>query len=188
MMNVWDRAEETLAGLLGLIALIIGVWQVIGRYLDPAHAISYAEEVIVYLVIWAIMFASSRLAGRDGHVRADLVLRRLPPRLLRWVEVFNCLIAVMFCIALAGYGAQIVHTSYLIDERCSSDLQFPMWVYYLALPVGSGLIAARYAIRLLRFAVHFDAAAMTVGHAIGHEVPSGLALPVRRRPDASSAC
>jgi C4-dicarboxylate transporter, DctQ subunit len=188
MMNGWDRAEETLTGLLGLIALVTGVWQVVGRYLDPAHAISYAEEVIVYLVIWAIMFASSRLVRRDGHVRADLVLRKLPPQVLRWLEVFNCMVAVAFCIALAGYGWQIVYTSYLLDERSSSDLQFPMWIYYLALPVGSGLIAARYAIRLLRFAVHFDAATMTVGHAIGHEAPSGIELPVQRRLGASSAC
>ena len=40
----WDRIEETLVGLLGLIALVIGVLQVVGRYFDPARAISYAEE------------------------------------------------------------------------------------------------------------------------------------------------
>ena len=56
----WDRVEQTLVGLLGLIALVVGLIQVIGRYLDPANAIGYAEEVIVYLVIWAIMRRSSR--------------------------------------------------------------------------------------------------------------------------------
>ena len=68
----WDRIEETLVGLLGLIALVIGLLQVIGRYIDPARAISYAEEVIVYLIIWAIMIVSSQLVRRDGHVRPDL--------------------------------------------------------------------------------------------------------------------
>ena len=96
----WDKIEETLVGLLGLIALVIGLLQVVGRYIDPARAISYAEEVIVYLVIWAIMIASSQLVRRDGHVRPDLVLRLLPPRYQRIVEIFNCLVAIVFCGAL----------------------------------------------------------------------------------------
>ena len=46
-MKFWDWVEQTLTGLLGLCALIVALWQVIGRYLTPEHAISYAEEVIV---------------------------------------------------------------------------------------------------------------------------------------------
>ena len=131
MMKLWDRIEETLVGLLGLIALVIGLWQVIGRYFAPEHAISYAEEVIVYLVIWAIMFVSSQLVRRDGHVRPDVALRKLPPQVLRWVEALNCVAAIAFCAALVWYGWQIVETSIQIDERSSTDLQFPIWIYYL---------------------------------------------------------
>jgi C4-dicarboxylate transporter DctQ subunit len=123
-------------------------------YFDPARAISYAEEVIVYLVIWAIMIVSSQLVRRDGHVRPDLVLRLLPPRYLRLVEIFNCLVAVVFCGALLWYGWQIVDTSLLIDETSSTDLQFPMWIYYLALPVGSALMLLRYLMRLVRFTLY----------------------------------
>ena len=126
VLHWWDKCEETLVGLLGLIALVIGLLQVIGRYFDPARAISYAEEVIVYLIIWAIMIVSSQLVRRDGHVRPDLVLRLLPPRYLRIMEIFNCLVAVVFCAALVWYGWEIVDTSLLIDETSSTDLQFPM--------------------------------------------------------------
>jgi C4-dicarboxylate transporter, DctQ subunit len=176
-MKLWDRIEETLVGLLGLIALAIGLWQVVGRYFDPERAISYAEEVIVYLVIWAIMIVSSQLVRRDGHVRPDLVLRLLPPKVLRWVEIFNCLAALVFCVALVWYGWQIVDTALLIDEHSSTDLQFPMWIYYLALPVGSALMAVRYLIRLIRFAFYFDPRTMTVGHIIESEAPSGIEFP-----------
>jgi C4-dicarboxylate transporter DctQ subunit len=173
----WDKIEETLVGLLGLIALVIGLLQVIGRYFDPARAISYAEEVIVYLVIWAIMIVSSQLVRRDGHVRPDLVLRLLPPRYLRIVEIFNCLVAVVFCTALVWYGYEIVDTSLLIDETSSTDLQFPMWIYYLALPIGSALMLLRYLMRLVRFTLYFDPATMTVGHVFQEEMPSDLAAP-----------
>ena len=176
-LHWWDKIEETLVGLLGLIALVVGLLQVIGRYIDPANAISYAEEVIVYLIIWAIMIVSSQLVRRDGHVRPDLVLRLLPPRWLRIIEIFNCLVAIVFCAALVWYGYQIVDTSLLINETSSTDLQFPMWIYYLALPVGSALMLVRYVMRLVRFVFYFDPATMTVGHMLPDEMPSGMSPP-----------
>jgi C4-dicarboxylate transporter DctQ subunit len=180
-LNWWDRIEETLVGLLGLTALVIGVLQVVGRYFDPARAISYAEEVIVYLIIWAIMIVSSQLVRRDGHVRPDLILRLLPPRYLRLVEIFNCLVAIVFCSALVWYGWEIVDTSLLINETSSTDLQFPMWIYYLALPVGGALMLVRYLMRLVRFAFFFDPATMTVGQALHDEMPGGLSPPLADR-------
>jgi hypothetical protein len=36
VLGWWDWIEETLVGLLGLIALVIGLLQVIGRYIDTA--------------------------------------------------------------------------------------------------------------------------------------------------------
>jgi C4-dicarboxylate transporter DctQ subunit len=167
----WDRAERLLIGLLGLIALVIGIWQIVGRYFDPAHAISYAEEIIVYLIIWAIMIVSSQLVRSDGHVRPDLVLRMLSPGAQRWVEIFNCLVALVFCGGLVWYGWQIVDTSILLDERSSTDLQFPMWIYYSALPTGGALMAVRYAGRLVRYLFRYDPATMAVGQPGAHEMP-----------------
>ena len=72
-------------------------------------------------------------------------------------------------------------TSLLIDETSSTDLQFPMWIYYLALPVGSALMLLRYITRLVRFTLYFDPATMTVGHVFQEEMPSGLSPPLADR-------
>jgi C4-dicarboxylate transporter, DctQ subunit len=161
--RIWDRIEQTLVGLLGLCALVIGVWQVVGRYFAPADAISYAEEVIVYLIVWGIMLVSSQLVRTDGHVRPDLVLRIIPPGVQRWVEVFNCILAISFCAGLVYYGWQIVDTSLIIDEHSSTDLQFPMWIYYLALPVGAALMTLRYVIRLFQYLLFYDPSRASIG-------------------------
>ncbi|HEX4260787.1 MAG TPA: TRAP transporter small permease [Acetobacteraceae bacterium] len=168
--HVWNWTEQTLAGLLGLIALAIGLIQVVGRYVTPQHAISYAEEVIVYLVIWAIMLTSSQLVRTDGHVRPDVVLRIIPVRVQRWVEVFNCIVALVFCGGLVWYGVEIVQTARMLDERSSTALQFPMWIYYLALPTGGGLMAIRYADRLWRYLFRYDPSTMSPGHG-PHDMP-----------------
>ena len=177
MMKLWDRIEQTLVGLLGACALIVGMVQVVGRYVDPEHAISWAEEVIVYLAIWAIMIVSSQLVRSDGHVRPDLVLRVLPPQGQRVMEVFNCLAALTFCGGMVWYGWQIVEASWMLDERSSTGLEFPMWIYYAALPTGGALMTIRYIMRLIRFLFFYDPVTMLVGHSISHEMPLDMRKP-----------
>ncbi len=174
---VWDRVERLLVGLLGAGALVIAVVQVFGRYVDPAGAINWAEEVIVYVAVWAVMLIASQLVRTDGHVRPDLVLRLLPPGGQRWVEMFNCLVAIAFTAGMVWYGWRVVDTALLFDQRSSSDLQFPLWIYYTALPTGGALMLIRYVIRLVRYALFFDPKTMTVGHAIAHEASADLAIP-----------
>src|SRR5215469_4358289 len=117
MPKFWDHAEQTIAGLFGLAALLLALWQVVSRYFFPGQAISFAEEVIVYLMIWAIMIVSSQLVRTDSHVRPDLVLNVASPSLKRWMEVFNSVAAIVFCAALIWYGGQVVETALLIDEH-----------------------------------------------------------------------
>jgi C4-dicarboxylate transporter, DctQ subunit len=170
---LWDKAERLLIGLLGALAMLVGLVQVVGRYVAPRYAISWAEEVIVYLIVWGIMLAASQLVRTDGHVRPDLLLRAVPSRIQRWMEVTNCIAALIFCVGLAWYGWSIVSTSWQLDERSSSDLQFPMWLYSAAVPTGAMLMIARYLIRLYRYLFAFDPETMAVGHIPEHERSGG---------------
>lgn len=173
---VWDLAERLLVGILGAAAMAIAAVQVFGRYIAPGASINWAEEVIVYIAVWAVMIVASQLVRHDAMVRPDLVLRLLPAGAQRWVEMFNCLIAIAFTFGMLWYGWTVVDTAVLLDQRSSSDLQFPLWIYYTALPVGGALMLGRYIIRLIRYAVFFDPRTMTVGHLPAHEV-SGIVPP-----------
>lgn len=148
-MRAWDRVEQGIVGILGLAALACALWQVLSRYFFPQQSIGYAEEVIVYLLIWAVMIVSSQLVRTDSHVRPDIARNVVPAWVGRWLEVFNCAAAVAFCAGLTWYGWRIVATARAIDEHSASDLRFPMWIYYAALPAGGALMAIRYAIRLV---------------------------------------
>ena len=175
---VWSKLERLLVGLLGGFALIIAVVQVLGRYIDPAQAITWAEEVIVYVMVWAVMIMASQLARSDGHVRPDLVLRLLPPTGQRICEIFNCLVALAFTFGMVWYGWAVVGTALLLDQRSSSDLQFPIWIYYTALPTGGALMVMRYLFRLIRFVFFYDPVSMRVGHKIAaHEASPELLIP-----------
>lgn len=162
VLAAWNKAERLLTGLFGLGALGLGTYAVIGRYVDQRIAFTYAEEVVVYLTVGAVFVAASQLVRTDGHVRPDIVLRLLPPRVQRWFEAFNCCVAILFCGGLAWYGWQIMVVSYGLDERSETGLQFPMWIYYAALPTGGGLMTLRYIRRLHRYLFRFDPKTMVI--------------------------
>ena len=170
----WDWFERTLVGVLGACAMGIAAVQVFGRYIAPGAAITWAEEVIVYIAVWAVMIISSQLVRTDAMVRPDLVLRLMRPGLQRWFEMFNCLVAIAFTFGMLWYGWKVVGTAILLDQTSSSDLQFPLWIYYTALPTGGALMFGRYIIRLIRYAFFFDPQTMTVGHIPAHEAPAAL--------------
>jgi C4-dicarboxylate transporter, DctQ subunit len=161
-MEVWDRIEQLLIGLFGACALGVGTYQVIGRYVVPQYASGWSDEVTVYFAVWAIFIASSQLVRRDGHVRPDLVLRLLPPSAQRFVEMFNCVVALAFCLGLLWYGLRIVGDAWSLDERSETILAFPMWIYYSALPTGSLLMSVRYVIRLYRYLFRWDPQTMVI--------------------------
>lgn len=179
--GLFARLERFVVGMLGAAALVIAVLQVLGRYAAPGHAISWAEEAIVYLIVWAVMIVAGQLVRTDGHVRPDIVLRLLQPRQQRVLELFNCGVAILFCGGLAWYGWQIVELGWVLDERSSSGLEFPMWIYYLALPVGAVSMMIGYVQRLFRFAFCYDPATMIVGHIAAHELPIDVTTPAEMR-------
>jgi C4-dicarboxylate transporter DctQ subunit len=161
-MPVWDRIERALVGALGLGALGVGLYQVFSRYIDPKLAVGWGDEIVVYLTVWAIFISTSQLVRTDGHVRPDIVLRLLPARGQRVVEIVNCLVALVFCGGLVWLGIEICQESLAADERSITGLEFPMWIYYAALPLGSALMVVRYLIRLYRYACRFDPATMAI--------------------------
>jgi C4-dicarboxylate transporter DctQ subunit len=85
------------------------------------------------------------------------------------MEVLNCVAAIVFCGALVWYGRQVVDIALLIDERSASDLRFPMWIYYAALPAGGLLMLIRYVIRLVGIVAGRGAG--PVRRPGGHELP-----------------
>ena len=162
MLRYWDVLERWIIGILGAAALLICVWQIVGRYISADLALTWGEELSVYVIIWAGLLTASQLVRDDGHVRADIILRMLKPEHQRWVEVVNCLLAIIFCGGLTWFGWQCTVDAYEIDERSMTSLAFPMWIYYASLPTAAGLMTLRYVIRFYQWAFAFDPARMEV--------------------------
>lgn len=154
-LNVWDSLELYITGILAGIATAFAFYQVVMRYVF-SESPEWAEESVLYLIIWAIFIISSKLVRDDEHVGADFVIRRLPYKVQRVQEIINCVLALSFLCIVIWYGFQIVSATFAMDERSTTRLRFPMWLAYLAIPGGSCLILLSYFRRLYLLIFQFD--------------------------------
>jgi C4-dicarboxylate transporter, DctQ subunit len=164
-LRVWDALELYLTGLLALLAVAAAFYQVILRYFFN-RAPEWAEESVLYLIIWAVFIIASKLVREDRHVGADFIVQKLPPNIQRGVSVGTSILALLFCIFVVIYGTQIVTVALGIDERSTTRLRFPLWIAYLSVPFGCTLISLSYVYRLYLLIFKFET---TMVSQAGHE-------------------
>lgn len=142
--SLWTRFEEALVGGLALLALLVCSYNVFVRYFLPRYAVEAAEEVQVYLVIWAVFLALGLVTAADRHVRADLFVAMFASGFRRAVGLFGELLGLGFALLLLFTGAYITWETWSYGDVSTTSLRFPLWIYGAALPVGALLMAVAY--------------------------------------------
>ncbi len=129
-----------IGGALAFASALLFV-NVILRYvfLSP---ISWAEEVTLYLMVWIVFVGGSVAVRTRGHIAIDLLPLMLPADKKRWLATAIHLMALVFFAVFFWYSLQ--HTLRVRSiGQLTPILQAPMWLTYLAMPVGSALMGLR---------------------------------------------
>ena len=164
----WTRVEKFIVGVLAFSATMIAFYGVITRYIFRRPP-DWAEEIVIYLIIWAVFITASILAEEKGHVAATLIVERFPLKTRRYLAVFNGLVALGFCVAVSILGFKIVSAAYMNDERSITALRFPVWIPYLSVATGCTLVALRYVLRVFRLVFSFHPSEIMETHELSRE-------------------
>lgn len=119
------------------------------RYVFSAP-IAWAEEVAIRLIIWLVFVGCSILVREHGHLAVDLLPRALPQRGRALLNGFIWCVSGCFFIWLFLLGAEHTYRTYQSGQILPM-LQAPIWLAYLAVPVGSALMICRIAQHILYF-------------------------------------
>lgn len=148
ILRILGWLETGIPGLLALGAAGLMVSESVIRYTFPAALPDWGAEVTIYLIGWAVMLCASRLIREHMHVGVDMVINNIPAQVQRLLAIFTCLLGIAVSAAIVYGGYQMVDFAILLGERGDSSIRFPMWLYYLAIPVGFALTGGQYLIRL----------------------------------------
>jgi C4-dicarboxylate transporter DctQ subunit len=191
-LRVLNRLEEILIGFLMAAATLIIFAAVVHRY-GMSSAISmaqwgksigqpwlfdlgrgiftymkginltWAQELCIYMFVWMAKFGAAYGVRTGIHVGVDVALARLNPSSKHYVVLFGLLAGALFTAIVGSLGASFVwHIGH--TDQVSADLEMPMWIIYLAVPLGSYLMCFRF----LQVAWHFAHSGHLPHHDHGH--------------------
>ncbi|WP_283179385.1 TRAP transporter small permease [Gemmobacter sp. 24YEA27] len=122
--------------------------------------LTWAQEACIYLFVWMAKFGAAYGVRIGIHVGVDMVVLKLDAKWQRIVTIIAMSGGILFTAILVWIGTTFVyHVG--VGGQISADLEMPMWIVYLAVPLGSALMCFRF-IQALHLYV-------TTGQIVHHE-------------------
>jgi TRAP-type C4-dicarboxylate transport system permease small subunit len=111
---------------------------------------TWANEVSEYALYLITLLAAPWLLRRGQHVRLDLVLVLVPPRVAWAMELVADAIGFLVCLVLLRYGVAVTLDSWRTGSITIKNLVFPEWWLLAPLPAVFLLLAIEFVFRFHR--------------------------------------
>lgn len=146
MMKKFAKAEEALLvlTLVAMVALIFG--QVVGRYVF-SNAPSWTEEMARYIHIFQVWIGASYAVKLREHIRVEAFITRFHGLTRKILETISLMIWFAMALFLAYFGTLLVIQS-LSNGQVTPAMQLPMWIPFLAIPIGGIGMCIRLIVQL----------------------------------------
>lgn len=152
LLKMLDRLEETLIATLMAVATLVIFMAVVHRFLAGVPMVqdwvvqlnvSWAQELCIFLFVWMAKFGAAFGVRQGIHVGVDVLVRKLPDQQRRVLVIVSILAGALFTGIVGTLGANFVWHIGQTDQT-SADLEAPMWLVYLCVPLGSYLMCFRF--------------------------------------------
>jgi len=120
------------------------------RLLPGVHGLAWANEVSEAMLYLITMLTAPWLLRQGQHIRVDIVLRAVPPR-LGWVFEWTAdLLGLVCCLLISWYGARATLASFKAGSMSVKTLITPEWWMLAPLPLAFLLLAIEMGFRMRR--------------------------------------
>ncbi len=138
--------EVAVMAAMAVVSVVVIV-EVILRY-TLGETLVVTEELSRYLMVWVAFLGSVLLMRERGHIAAEGLGGWFGPLGRRVLAVVADLLSLVFLLTLTWAGLQTLPGQ--LDQYLTT-INIPIFWFYLAIPVGSGLMALAIVARLLGF-------------------------------------
>jgi C4-dicarboxylate transporter DctQ subunit len=152
LLRFLDHLEEWLIAFLIAAATLIIFVAVVHRYSAGVPLLypyvrhldfAWAQELCIYMFVWMAKFGAAYGVRTGIHVGVDVFINRLGSAAKKNVVLFGLLCGATFTGIVGTLGASFVYQIWH-HGQVSQDLEVPMWIVYLAVPLGSYLMCFRF--------------------------------------------
>ncbi len=147
MKKIFAVFEEHIPATLMIVTSLTIFVQVVLRYVF-GQSIVWAEEFARYGIVWFVFLGSSLAVRQGAHASVDVLVKLLPGVARRGVEILAIAISIAYCLMVTRFGLDLVFRVRAMGN-ITPTLEIPMFIPYLAIPVGCALMAIRYIMELI---------------------------------------
>src|SRR5580700_3317617 len=159
MSDLYDSLLEKLflaaCGVLFLMMLMICADVFLRNIplMPSVRGLPWADEVSEDMIYLITMLAAPWLLRQGRHIRVDILLHALPPRVGWCCEWLTDAIALVCCAVMVVYGTEAAYVSFSSGMVTIKTLVTPEWWSLAPLPVAFLLLAVEVLFRMQRLAV-----------------------------------
>ena len=147
-IKFWDRFEWYLIGILLGIATLLCFVEVVRRTVFNSPT-QWAEELIRYIVIFAVFIGVSSVTKKNEHIRMSVIINLFSEKKRRIIDIITSSIGMIFSVTILISGIILVADAKSSETLSEFGLNMPIYIPYLALPVGGGLMSLRLIGRII---------------------------------------
>lgn len=134
-------------GQLALASMVITIcYDVLMRYVLKAPT-SWSLEVNTFLVLFITLIPAGDVLANDSHLRITFFIDKLPLKLRKLLNWTTCTLGCLFGAVMIWKGWSMAALAFRYDERMSTPLGTPMFIPYLFIPIGFGVLLLQYLVR-----------------------------------------
>jgi TRAP-type C4-dicarboxylate transport system permease small subunit len=152
LSNTFARLFDVLAMLAALIllAMVALVTADIVMRNTLRTGFAWANEISEYALYVITLLTAPWLLRRGQHVRIDMALVLVPPRLAWALEAAADILGLAASLVLVWYGAIMTAQSARLGSLTIKNLVFPEWWLLAPLPICFALVAVEFVFRFHR--------------------------------------
>ena len=141
MLNWLDKYFENTIAVILLVVMTAAIFlQVVSRTFD--YSIAWTEELARYCFIWLVYIGISFAVSRKSHIKIEAIAMLIDEKEKKYLSLFSDFVFLAFSVVILFKSTQMVANLYYLGQT-SPALGLPMWIVYLAGPVGFALTSIR---------------------------------------------
>jgi len=137
------HAIGLISAISTFVMMLLVVANIFGRYLFN-KPITGAFEITESLLVVIIMLALALTQFHDGHIRVNIVTRRMPLALAHVAKIAALLLGFLFFLWCAHASWKFAYESYTFKEQEWGTITFPLYPFKFIVFIGIVLLAIQF--------------------------------------------
>jgi len=138
------RIEEYIAAWLLIAMTTVVFWGILERFVIRG-GFGFTDELSRYISIWAVFFGGCLGVVKNAHIGVEVFVKPLPQKFQRPLAVLANLLCMVF-MGLAAWHGWDYFIRLSNTTQTSPAMGVPMYLVFLAVPIGCALMCIHYLI------------------------------------------